>query len=365
MQLQFLPKQLMQWRVLCLFEKFSNSKLLKLPGLHLAYKFSDQLTFFPLDGATDTLNCMKVSYFYHQEQRPPGPFLKTFVAEIRVTQGTDWSRWVGKTSMSLLKDFPDDMPPRTALAQSAHTVLFDHSQEPVLHLSLKAGVSADHLVNSKNIKSMMAKQSDIYIPDPHYCTTDPLPTAWMELFDYLQEDASIDEEVERDIYVPTLSRAELLRMEDITSPLRKKSIRLTSQHGKPPTHDSYGSPHKSSMKALSGCLSEELSAIPRLDLGEMLETSGNEVKKLHSSVSQFLYRRPTTANVRPTSANVVKQVSMRSLKRDTTNRTGASSTTMRSSRSGNSSSTMLSANKRQQIFERQMWLINQYSGIAP
>jgi hypothetical protein len=335
-------------------------------GLHLAYKFSDQLTFFPLDRAMDTLNCMKVSYFYHQEQRPPGHFLKTFVAEIRVTQGADYSQWVAKTSMPLLKDFPGDLPNFTALAQSAHTVLFDHSQEPVLHLSLKAGVSADHLVNSKNIKSMMTKESDIYIPDPHYCTTDPLPTAWMALFDYLQEAPSIDEEVEKDIYVPTLSRAELLRMEDITSPLRRKSKRYPAEPGKHPTHESYGPPYKRSAKTLTRGLSGEISAIPRLDLGEILETSGNEVKRLHSSVSQFLHKRPTTAApLRPTSASVVKQASMRSHKRDITTRTRATSTTLRSSRLGHSSSTILSANKRQQIFDRQMWLIKQYAGIAP
>lgn len=367
-QLQFLPKQMMQWRVLCLLEHFSNSKLGPMKGLCLAYKFCDDLTFFPIDdcSARRPLNCMKVSYFYHQESRHPRQFFESLCPELRLTQGSDWKKWIAKSNIALLKDFPYDLPKQYAMAQSMHSVLFDRRQEPVVTVSLKAGVSADHLVNSQNIKSIMAKHSDIYIPERHYCTTDPLPAEWMELFDYFDEDLSADEDIEKDIYVPILSQAEMQRMEDMTNPLKKlKRAPVDPNHV--PFHRCCAA-HKSGSKEdlRHTRLQKPTSTVPKLSFGEMQESTSSEVKHMHSTVSEYLFRRPNSANIkpdsasfRPTSANTLKP--HRSfLKRGVTERTGAS--TNRSSYVSNSLSSIATPNSRRKAFDRHLGLINQYTG---
>jgi hypothetical protein len=363
MQLQFLPKQLVQWRVLCLFETLTDSKLKELSGLCLAYKFSDHLTFFPLedDCMDKPLNFMKVSYFYLQSQRTPRHFFDAHYTEIRITKGSDWSRWVAKSSFALFKEFPEDLPSGIAMVQTKHTVLFNRRQEPTVSLKVKGGVSADHPLNSKNIKSLMYKQSDVYIPEPDYCTTDPLPPAWMELFDYCSDLSSVREDIEEDIYVPTLSQAELHRMEDMTSPY-KKLKRLTIDPNAIPVHrcchpnDTQPSPTTRKKRPLP----KAVVVMPTLTLGEMKETTGSEVRKLHSSVSEFLLRRPSTATHRVIASDPKPLQPTKSHRRGQTERTGASS--RRSSRvtiSTNATPRMRKA------FERQIWMIHQYAGETP
>lgn len=363
-QLQFLPQQLMQWRVLCFIESFSCSKLTQI-GLCLAYKFCDHLTFFPISASVDSqLNAMKVSFFYHQEGRTPRHFFGSCNSELRITRGTEWNRWVAKANINLLKDFPSDFPIQSAMVQSVNTVLFNRREEPMITLSLKAGISADHYVNSKNIKSIMVKHAEIYIPDQHYCTTDPLPTAWMELFDVYADTVSLDEEMVKDIYVPTLSHAEMLRMEDITSPMKKLKRAAIDPNHVPFHRCCLG--HSSTKKVVKSRRSrlKVSSSVPRLELGELHDSTAAEVKRMHSSVSDYLHHRPSSGTFhpvskesRPISASTTNLKRLR--KRGTTERTGASSN--RSSYASNSMSSIKTPSSRRKFFERHMWLINQYA----
>lgn len=353
-QLQFLPRQLMQWRVLCYFEGFSNWQLQKTKGLRLAYKFCDHLTYFQIDDPK-ALNCMKVTYLYHQQHRTPKQFFSTVASEFRLTRGNEWTHWLAKSTMILLKDFPDDLPNTLGLVQSMHPTLFNRKQAPVLTLNLKVGVAADHLVNSTNIKSVMAKSADIYIPEAHYCTTDALPIEWMELFGGVAEGLSLDEDVEKDIYVPALTRADMLQMEDITSPM-KKYKRESIVFDKIPTHRCCSSqvPLLKVDPSRKKRPPRLTSSVPRLELGEMKGTTGVEVRRLHNSVSDYLYSRPGSACYnRPTSTASVKP--MPPTKRGITERTGASSG--RSSRTS-SLTTNGSPNSRRKALERHTWLTN-------
>lgn len=355
-QLQFLPKQLMQWRFLCLLECFSSPTALPTGGLYLSMKFCDFVTTFPVETMQTQLNCMKVNYLYHQLHRTPKQFFTSFVAEVRLTQGPDWKHWLAKSSIQMLKDFPDDLKNNQALVQSMHSIMFDRKQEPVATLSLKAGVSSDYPVNTQNIKSIMNKEAEMYLPEPSYTTTDPLPTAWMELFGVYDEQVSVDDVAEKEIYVPTLTHAEMLRMEDITSPMKKlKRMPLDPDHV--PSHRCCSAHNRSSSKLRSRVrtpIKNATGKVPTLDLGSLLDTTGVEVKKLHMTVCDYLQRRPTP-NISTRSVSV--------LKRPLTDRTGAS--TQRTSFEASIVSSRVTPNTRKAAFSRRIGLIKKYAGAMP
>mmetsp|Transcript_9325 Transcript_9325/g.17853 ORF Transcript_9325/g.17853 Transcript_9325/m.17853 type:complete len:866 (+) Transcript_9325:1364-3961(+) len=357
-QLQFLPKQLMQWRYLCFLEKFSSPSVLPGRGLYLIMKCNDTLTTYPIDNFNEPLNCMKVNYIYHQQQRSPKQFFASFVAEVRLTQGTEWKHWLAKCSIPLLKDFPDDLQFNQALIQSTHTVLFNRRHEPVVTLSLKAGVSSDYPVNSSNIKSMMTKQAEIYIPDPSHTTTDPLPIAWMELFGMFEEELSLDDAAEKEIYVPSLTHAEMLRMEDITSPMKKlKRYPIDpNKHFHRCCSDNTRSASASRLRSRSKTPLRAVQLVPNLELKEMLDSTAVEVKKLHSQVGDFLQKRPSTSAANSRSVSVLKRLPTDRLE-------GAS--TQRSSRVATETSSRVTPNRRRDTFNRRMEVIRKYVTYEP
>jgi hypothetical protein len=349
MQLQFLPKELMQWRILCFLEKLSSDSPQK--GLCLSVKYCDQVTSFPMDDGP--LNCMRVNYVYLAQHRSLKQFFSSFQAEIRITQGTEWSNWIAKSSISMLRDFPAELLGNQALVQSMHSVLFNREQEPLMTLSLKAGVSSDYLVNSKNIKSLMDKQADIYLPEPSYCTADPLPSAWMELFDQYQEAESWQEESQEDIYLPTLTHNDMLRMEDITSPMKKlKPLPFNPNHV-PFNRCCLAHRHAASQEHQQ----KSPERVPKLSLGKLEATTGAKVKKLHSTVSEYLQKRPGISGS-TTGANSERSASV--LRQRTFDQTLTS--TQRSNQTSIGASSRTTPLRVRKILRKQMGMIKQLAG---
>lgn len=101
--------------------------------------------------------------------------------------------------------------------------------------------------------------------------------------------------------------------------------------------------------------------MPTLTLGGMKETTGTEVKRLHSSVSEYLSKRPSTATHRASSTDPKPLLPIKSHRRRLTERTGASS--RRSSHVTSSTNTTPTAKRK--AIERQIWMINQYAGAMP
>jgi hypothetical protein len=350
MQLQFLPKELMQWRILCFLEKLSSDSALPQKGLCLSVRYCDQVTSFPMDDGP--LNCMRVNYVYLAQQRSPKQFFSSFQAEVRITKGTEWSNWIAKSSIAMLKDFPADLLENQALVQSMHSVLFNRRQEPLMTLSLKAGVSSDYPVSSKIIKSLMNKQADIYFPEPTYCTADPLPSAWMELFDQYQEPESWEEELQDDNYLPTLTHNDMLRMEDITSPMKKlKPLAFNANHVPfnrlAHKHAVTGQEHQQKSPA----------RVPKLSLGKLTASTGVEVKKLHSTVSEYLQKRPGISGY---TTGTASERSVSALRLRTFEQTLTS--TQRSSLTSSSASSRTTPLRTRKVFRKQMGIIKQLVG---
>ncbi|OMJ76036.1 hypothetical protein SteCoe_23177 [Stentor coeruleus] len=301
-QLQFLPKQLTQWRIFLLCTKiFDYQKLPK--SFYLHFNFSGHITTFYINNLPITneyepyipLSIARMHYLFSSPEKSIKSFLSMFIFEMRITHKEKFEeKVIAATKGKILSDLPSNMPYGNALYQKKQMLFFNESNETMCNLSINVGISCDKLIPSKKIKVMMNKQKDTYIPESQFMTTDPLPQEWLELLGYENPDETafgpqIDEEK---FYCPQMTRTEMMRMEDMTSPYKKFHS------------DSYNHITSRILRPATARLPEVMSAkdikkpkgyTQKLELDQLIEEVPEEVAPFYRVVNDYLKTRPVTA----------------------------------------------------------------------
>jgi hypothetical protein len=276
-QLQFLPKNLVQWRVLVHFQSIEGAVDVGV-GMTLQVKLHDYKTRFALffkPGEDLTIHCLKGLYFFSNPKKSIRRFLEEFQAEFSLE--TD-PKVMLKGVSPILSDFPAALSMGSALTEKKHVSLFLQGGISRCNLVVTVGLSCDHTCDSKYLKTALTKVLDVYLPEEHYCNTDPLPVEWMEHFGEEPLNLSFEEDVSVDnYYMPALTTQEVKRMQDISSPypapLNQLFIEPAPEPAKP-TARSVAGGRDSAYAEFSG-LETEISIL-----------------ELYSSVQHFLDSRP-------------------------------------------------------------------------
>lgn len=300
-QLQFLPKQLMQWRVLILATKIFDYQPLP-KSFYLHYNFSGHITTFEVKSVPIVdeyepylqINMARMHYLFSSPEKSIKNFLALFIFEMRITETEKFDeKVIAATKGKILSDLPYNLPIGQALYQKKQMLFFNTENETMCNMSIHVGLSCDKMFPSKKIKVLMNKQKETYIPESHYMTTDPLPLEWMELFGVENLDETtfgpqIDEEK---FYCPQMTRLEMLRMEDITSPYRKLHSasydHITSKVLRPATA------RLPEVKVEKEIRIRKKPA--KVENNEKLEDIPEEVAPFYMVVSEYLKSRPVTA----------------------------------------------------------------------
>ena len=278
MQLQFLPKTLIQWRVIIHFHGIKNY-MYTCQNTHLTLKLHTFQTKFEIQN--DALNAVKGIYFFAHPKKSVRRFFSDFHAEFTVESENEI---LLKAKSPILLDFPVNMTPGNALITKKIITLFDPTGRTHCDLTTSVGISCDHYFESKYLKSELSKVLEVYIPQENYCNADPLPAQWMEHFGQDIKEVSFEEEfdVNQD-YFPSLTRQEVKRMQGLESPFPPPLTGL--QEGVVPkvTRNSLNVPKISTVRSKDS-----------YDLATF-ETSSS-VKALFSTVHTFLQTRNDTAS---------------------------------------------------------------------
>ena len=314
-QLQFLPKQLQQWRIL-----FFATSIFDYQGLprsfYLHFNFSGHITSFLVSGKTAIVSededylpiCIaSMHYLFSSPEKTIYGFLNAFVMEMRITETEKYEeRVVGRVKGEVLNDLITGLEIGKALYQKKQMLFFTERNESFCSLSVNIGISCDKLVESKKIKVLMTKQNDAYLPERHFMTADPLPGQWMEMMGYESPNESnfgpqVDEEK---LYCPQMSRLEMLRMEDITSPYRKMHSasydHITSKVLRPASACLQGAVKKNSQSKYkkNDKNKNKDKDSRRREVPERAQEMSEEVKPLYRVVSDYLRSRSATALVK-------------------------------------------------------------------
>jgi hypothetical protein len=224
-QLQFLPKRLLQWRILLILKslQFHYQADMK-HKLTLMINFYGLKTSFELEslehktdgrGVTIYIPFMKLHFVYSHQDKSIARFLEDTEFELRIVENGDWDCMLLKGEAKLLSDFPSDLSRNTALTTFKQITFFDLTFNPVAHMSLTVGFSCDSTILTKNIKVFLDKFNEVFIPEEFYFRTDPLPLEWMEVLSHSKLDETFGPDIpESDFYQPRLEPMDLWRMED-------------------------------------------------------------------------------------------------------------------------------------------------------
>lgn len=278
-QMQFLPKTFVQWRVLIHLHGLSNFNVLG-EDLSLHVKLNTYRTRFLVQDRSDsvaTLNALKGMYFFARPNKSVRRFLSDFKAEFTVESDTEI---LMTASSPILSDFPSSLSPKNALIAKKTITLFSPSAEGHCDLVATIGLSCDHICESKYIKVELAKLLDVYLPEEHYCNSDPLPEQWMEHFGQEPVEVSFEEEFNNanNYYFPTLTAQEVKRMQGLDSPFPLPLTGLATAPSALTHQGSTSMPRLSTVRGKDSC-----------DLAG-LETNSS-VKELFSTVNAFLSTR--------------------------------------------------------------------------
>lgn len=278
-QLQFLPKTFVQWRLLIHMHELNGFRVGG-ENLSLYVKLHSYRTRFPIeDRSEDTaaLNVLKGMYFFARPNKSVRKFLSEFRAEFTVESDTEI---LLTASSPILLDFPSSLSTHNALIAKKTITLFSPSTAEHCDLVATIGISCDHICESKYIKAELAKVLDVYVPEEHYCNSDPLPQQWMEHFGQEPVEVSFEEEHynANNYYFPTLTTQEVKRMQGLESPFPPPLTGLTNAHPSQVSKCSVSMPRFSAVRSKDSC-----------DLAG-LETNSS-VKELFSTVNAFLSTR--------------------------------------------------------------------------
>lgn len=239
-QLQFLPKRLLQWRIILIMKnlhflhpiewKNKPTLMMSFYGLKTSFELENLDRKLEARGMVIYIPFMKLHFVYSHQEKSIAKFLQETEFELRIVENGEWDNTLLKGVANLLFDFPSDLSRNTALTSSKHITFFDSGFNPNAQMSLTVGFSCDSTILTKNIKVFLDKFNDVFIPEEFYFRTDPLPLEWMEILTHSKLDETFGPEIpESDFYQPRLEPMDLWRMEDnfnpFTHPVKKRIIK--------------------------------------------------------------------------------------------------------------------------------------------
>lgn len=228
-QLQFLPKRLLQWRIVLIMKTLQFLNRIELKNKPtLMISFYGLKTSFELENLERKLDAremviyipfIKLHFVYSHSDKSIAKFLEETDFELRIVENSEWDNTLLKADAKLLLDFPSDLSLNTALTSSKHITFFDSEFNPNAHMSLTVGFSCDSTILTSNIKVFLNKFNDVYIPEEFYFRTDPLPVELMEVLSHSKLNETFGPDIsESEFYQPRLEPMDLWRMEDNFSP---------------------------------------------------------------------------------------------------------------------------------------------------
>ena len=148
------------------------------------YNFSGHITTFLIENnpiadeyeSYISLSHARMHYLFSSPEKSIHNFLSLFIFEMRLTEGEKFDeRILAETKGKVLSELPSNLSTSNALYHKKQMIFFDSLNQALCNLSLNIGLSCDKLFPSTKIKVLMTKHTDIYIPESHFITTDPLP----------------------------------------------------------------------------------------------------------------------------------------------------------------------------------------------
>jgi hypothetical protein len=97
------------------------------------------------------------------------------------TDGT--ARVISKGSNLSLENMPGKLAYGMSLRETRHISLIGVNEYAKFSVKLICGVSCDRLMSLTAIDSPLTKAKAVYLPEPWYISSDPLPDAWFEHFE--------------------------------------------------------------------------------------------------------------------------------------------------------------------------------------
>ena len=287
MQLQFLPKKMVQWRVLLYFRVADRGVSLQgKTQVTMTVELFDYRNDFEvkIEGNEVVVKRLKLYYFFSSPDKSIRKFLNEAKMKVILHCG---SEHLASGESLLLYHFPSTLPMAMALTQTRVISLFPTSDSTPMDLSMTIGLSCDRHYQSKYLKVELTKVNDVYLPEAHYFNGTPLPADWMEQFGSHQLDNSFKAEIApEDFYESTMSREELRRMQTATS---ESSRSLSKSRSRTP-----GLPPLSYRASVIG--SQRLPTVPSLDFSALAGSNNDlTVKDLLFSVNGYLQDRPKSA----------------------------------------------------------------------
>ena len=293
MQLQFLPKSLVQWRALvyCRYMAFHSvlqtcermKLVLELGGSRTSFEVNSGL--FGSEQGYIPIERLRLFYIFSDSDRPPLDYFRQIKARMSLYDCANPSHLLAKGEFPIFSDFPRGVPQASALFQKKLVSLFPQPYSNSFPLTLTVGLTCDHVSSPKHLKTVLSKSYDAYLPEDFYCNGDPLPIAWMEIFQKTREEISFGEEPTlKDAYNSTLSAVELRRMEDVSAVSKTLSEAFGGQKS-----------GKRLFRPISAVLPRNRT---EATLGEasILDSKTQEsVKDVFHTVRQYLHERPQSA----------------------------------------------------------------------
>ncbi|CAG9327889.1 unnamed protein product [Blepharisma stoltei] len=379
-QLQFLPKKLVQWRVLLHPIRLFDIKTVKSSNdIRLSLNFAGNITSYPLNWKIEeyygqkciNLEFTRVHYLFLPEDKNLKEFLASNSLEVVIHIG---EFIFAHSKGNIFGEMPINLPIDTAMYQQNQIILFNHSNHPTFNLALIVGFSCDKIISSKKIKVKLAKHQNIYIPVDSFITADPLPKEWMELYgdekisDHSLYSGQLADEV---LYTPHLSKEDLRKMEDIAGSYNShvKMMRISSAK-------SFGSLHENSHKKMVIEEKAEKRSIKEIKKKKTKKITSLKLYIPEDILEEKYYREAngiaTSKPLNPETREIIEKAplypdSKRKIIDQNSNQIVLSTRSSRRSRDSTnyeSSGYSLSSTRNSRIarLEKQKFLISQYSG---
>lgn len=293
MQLQFLPKSLLQWRTL-VYIRYMNSHsvlqncekmkmVLELGGSRTSFEVNNGL--FGNEQGFISIERLRLFYLFSDPDRQPLDYFRLTKARMYLYDAANPTHLLAKGEFPLFSDFPRGVPPSSALFQKKLVSLFPQPYASSFSLTLTVGLACDHIAYPKHLKTILTKSHDAYLPEDFYCNGDLLPTAWMEIFMKVQEELSFGEEPTlKDAYISTLSAVELRRMEDVSTTSKTLSEAFSMQKSM-----------KKASRPISAVLQRNKTEATLGEVSVLDFKTQESVKDVFHTVHQYLRERPLSA----------------------------------------------------------------------
>lgn len=150
-------------------------------SVYLQIKFSDIMTRFKIDKKLQNkepllLDLIKLHYFFSVDGKSLNKLIESDVLEFQLSVGEkNNEKIIGSSNCQCLLDLPRDLPVKNALYTKKQIFLFSPQGSVVGNMSVYIGLSCDKITKSSKIKVSLSKNHEVYIPDMHFISVDPLP----------------------------------------------------------------------------------------------------------------------------------------------------------------------------------------------